>query len=812
NDGVTWEAPVGLGNLNWIRGVAVLDDAARTILLYARGPVSNYRPAVFASVDYGRTFAIRWQAATDWSGYMWVPRVGAEAAGAVYLAHQGQLRRCDDGGFSCPVVGTIDSAGTEAILAGSEDGAPRLFAAVKVGTQWGLRRSDDAGATWMFVDPLDDFYGTLCASIHNQDVILYGGLDAHRSVDGGQTFGTINAWYEYYDNPEFKLHADIFGLHCWPDPSNPNNEVWYIGTDGGIYRSMNMGTSVQNLSLDGLGISQYYSTLTSSDDPTLLVAGAQDQGYQRGFVQPSTGPGPSTPLTQLISGDYGHLTSKDGTHNVVYSTYPGFVLIQEGAANPVLYTASFPDGSAHAWLPPVVADPLDQNSFFFCAQKLYRYVRAGNSWIPTTYSNQDFAIGSSSYLSALMFAPSDPNRAYAVTDTGRLFYSTDRGVTWAQSSSSAPFQHYFYGSAIDVNPNDPLEVVVGGSGYSTAGVVRSVDGGQTFAPESNGLPQTMVYDLAFAANTGDVYAATHAGAYRWNRQAGLWSNIMSNQAPITVNWSVESVEGGSLLRFGTYGRGVWDFKPGAVSAPRPEDGLGVNCQIDSDCANNSVCLDHRCYVPKNRYVSLDPSDGNAGRDTARRVAIDLNGNDAFDAGVDEILGWMGMPIAVTVAGPEPSPQWLSRIDNVPFYLDWTTVGGGGGATVHLGDCHVSPGHTYLVQSIAQQSDIGDEAAYSGAAALPTAALWGDVTGSGNPAMPPDGVANLADAQSVVLGFQSQQTAPKVWLDLEGLGNPDNAPDFGTINIADIQRAVQGFQAAAYPYSDPCSCAGLAPCP
>jgi hypothetical protein len=102
-------------------------------------------------------------------------------------------------------------------------------------------------------------------------------------------------------------------------------------------------------------------------------------------------------------------------------------------------------------------------------------------------------------------------------------------------------------------------VAIGGSGYSTDGVIRSTDGGQTWQGESAGLPQTLVYSLDYAGDgSGDLYCGTEAGAYHWDRDTGQWSNIMLNQAPITLYWSVEAV-GTDTIRYGTYGRGIWDY-------------------------------------------------------------------------------------------------------------------------------------------------------------------------------------------------------------------------------------------------------------
>jgi hypothetical protein len=104
-----------------------------------------------------------------------------------------------------------------------------------------------------------------------------------------------------------------------------------------------------------------------------------------------------------------------------------------------------------------------------------------------------------------------------------------------------------------------VEVAIGGSGYSTSAVIRSTNGGASFAPENQGLPQTLVYALAYATDgTGDLYAGHQTGALRWHRASGQWENANALGSPITVYWSVEIVDGGGTARFGTYGRGIWD--------------------------------------------------------------------------------------------------------------------------------------------------------------------------------------------------------------------------------------------------------------
>ena len=568
DEGATWEGPTGLDSSFQPRSLGRFTDG--TLVLYGVGrPNPLFLVSViYASTDQGQSFQRRWTGSANFAGSMWIPRVGAEAASTIYLVDQGKLLHSSDGGLQFTERSVISAGATRAVLTGSEAGSPHLYAALRVVSgEWKLFRSRSAGNLFTEVHTITDFWESLIALPTNQNAVFYGGVEVWRSRNQGTSFTRINGWGEYYGDPANKLHADIPGLFAWPDPADTTQSILYLCTDGGLYHSLDLGMTVHNLSLSGLGVSQYYSTLTSSRDPDLILAGAQDQGYQRGRYQPTTGSGPSTDFNQLISGDYGHLTSTGGTHDLVYCTYPGFILVQEGETNPQLHFLDFPSGASNLWLPPVVADPLAADTFYFLADQLWQYQRSGGSlWSQQVHSSQDFRVGGGSYLTALAFAPSDPNRAYAVNDAGILFYSSNGGVDWNVSANSSPGGHYFYGHALAVRPSDALEAFVGGSGYSTDGVYRTRDGGQTWRRMASGLPDTLVYDLAYSVDGVHVYAATEAGAFRWHRPTRTWLPIMEDGTPITTYWSVEAVADGSVMRFATYGRGIWDYTPCAQAS------------------------------------------------------------------------------------------------------------------------------------------------------------------------------------------------------------------------------------------------------
>jgi photosystem II stability/assembly factor-like uncharacterized protein len=559
--GTTWQVPSGLTSTNGVRRVLKASDGSDTVfLLRKRG--TSYR--LTRSTDALASFVEVYNLGT-FAGDVWLRRDGVND---LYLMTSTGTLKSTDLGANWTSVGPAPVSGSAPELVGCEAGAPRLWTVWSSGGAEKLYRSDDAGASWTFLTDITDYWGELNASITTPDTFLFGGVETHRTVNGGATFSVINTWGAYYGNPATKLHADIQGIDVVPN-AGPFGETWYIATDGGLYRSTDLLSTVQNLSLTGLRVSQYYSTHTSSANANHVVAGSQDQGYQRAANAPVF-PNTNLNFTQLISGDYGHLTSGNGTHGFLFSVYPGFVLCHVGENSPQLFTEDFPAPEDHAWMPPVVADPLAPQAFFLCASHLYRYAKgATNNWTPSQWSSFDFGVASGEYVSALVFSPVDALRAYAVTDRGRLYYSFNRGLTWTQSTSTGPGGQYFYGTAMLASRENANVVYVAGSGYFGPAVYRSVDGGVSFQPFSAGLPPTLVYCLGEAADgSGRLFCGTETSAYRRDPNATEWVDITDKKAPITIYWSVETLSNENTMRFGTYGRGIWDYRLGKKTRPR----------------------------------------------------------------------------------------------------------------------------------------------------------------------------------------------------------------------------------------------------
>jgi hypothetical protein len=536
NDGGTsWSVPSGLPGSFW-NARRLVQDAASPLRVFAlvdigywSGSVWEVHTRLLRSEDGGASFTLLRELQAGPGVDLWMNRL---SGGALWMLTGRTLSRSDDHGSSFAFIAALPgAAGDGARLAGSEAGAPKLYAALSSGGAWRLYSSADAGVSWQVRSAPADCWGALSACITDSAQVYMGGVECFRSYNGGATFSKINGWGAYYGDPARKLHADINGIQSLIVPTGPGTtaERIYVSTDGGTYLLDVIGWLPTNLTLNGFRNAQYYSVRTSRTNPARIAAGSQDQGYQTTTAAPA--------FTQVISGDYGHLTSALPTNDMVWSVYPGFMLLQV-TEDPVTLElpntgTNFPADPNIPWMPAILADPDDPATVLFGGRYLWRITRTA----PVTYryaAGWDFDGGSSDAVGAVAIAPGDHQRWYAASYQGRLYYSTNAGATFTASSVAGPGSHYFYGSDLLVSPTNPLVAYVCGSGYSNPAVYRTADGGATWTPYGSGMPATLAHRLAFDNEfTQTVYAATEAGPFRCT--GGAWENLLTSVpgAPLT---------------------------------------------------------------------------------------------------------------------------------------------------------------------------------------------------------------------------------------------------------------------------------------
>ena len=574
NQGASWTRPKGLPPTPdcGFRITRLLREpaASRRVYLLLTVPYCVPTPTytLLRSDDGGLNFTSlvsgTYAAAPD----VWMSRV---APGPLFLLTDSGLKSSSNHGASFSPVSTLPGATGDSLrLAGSEAGAPSLYVLAGDSSRNTavLFASDNGGHTWVKRGTIDrltkDPYianGVITASISKPRLVMLGGIDAYRSTDGGATFHAVNDWWEYSDDPAHKLHADVRGLDFF---FYRGIETFFANTDGGTYMSTNRGATFSNIMQLGIVNGEYYSTLTSKNNPNLIAAGSQDQGFQQSAPASLA----ALSFNILSGGDLGHLTSTAGDHNMLYAAGAGFgasvaVLDHESPPHDVTYALPYPTPTNRSWMPFILADPNDARAFYLTGDTLFRANLDAAGWHWTAMP-QDFSGGDGDYLTALAISHADSSYWYAASSQGRLWYSRNRGATWALSASQGPEAHYFYGTTMLCSPTSATTCYVGGSGYSGPAVYKTTDGGATWQEMGEGLPSTLVLELAFDDPVKqNLYAAADAGAFVFDPVTETWKSVVTRNSPLQDFWSVEGVPGLHAVRFGTYGKGIWDYRPGS---------------------------------------------------------------------------------------------------------------------------------------------------------------------------------------------------------------------------------------------------------
>lgn len=371
----------------------------------------------------------------------------------------------------------------------------------------------------------------------NADVLVVGGINIWRSTNGGTSF-TINGHWTGTGAPY--VHADIHDLIFLPG----SGSHYYSGNDGGVFRTTNNGSSWADIS-NQMEIAQQYRIGLSTSNPSLIIAGHQDNGTNKLN---------GTNWTEIYGGDGMDCFIDRTNNNRMFASYVyGDYQRSNDGGNTWTNIINGLPGGGGSWLSPWHQDPTVTNTLYCGYANIYKTTNSGNSW-----TQAGTLTGGTGNVVEFDIAPSNNQIIYAVK-RDRIFKTTNGGGTWDNITGSLPVASAYL-TNLEISSTDPNKVWVTFSGYSSGNkVFRTTDGGTSWVNYSSGLPNIPANCVVFENGTNDgVYVGMDVGVYYRDNTMPTFIPYMTGMPNVIVT-DLEIYYGTNKLRAATYGRSTWEI-------------------------------------------------------------------------------------------------------------------------------------------------------------------------------------------------------------------------------------------------------------
>lgn len=396
----------------------------------------------------------------------------------------------------------------------------------------------------------------------NTNECIVGGLDNHRTLDGGATWTKISNWVGTSGQ---YVHADQHDA-VWYD----NGNKLIFACDGGIHFSSDKGTTIRDRNI-GLRLKQFYSVATHPTTTDFFLAGAQDNGTHK--------------LTSAgLSGSV-EVTGGDGAYVAIDQNQPQY---QFGAYVYNQYRRSTDGGnswssinfssSAGKFINPFAYD--NTANKLYAAHNAGSYLRWDDPQTGSTSTTVAVSLFGSARVSAVHVSPFTANRVYFGTDAGKIIQVNNAHLATPSSVQlSTASMPAAYISCVNTGTSEQY-LIACYSNYGVTNVWVSTDGGLTWTGIDGNLPNMPVRWCMFEPNdnTGAIIA-TETGVWETSLIAGsntTWIPSLNFPKVRTDMLAYRASDG--MLAAGTHGRGIF-----STSIP-----MGTTCNAPLGLSSSSV--------------------------------------------------------------------------------------------------------------------------------------------------------------------------------------------------------------------------------
>jgi photosystem II stability/assembly factor-like uncharacterized protein len=421
-------------------------------------------------------------------------------------------------------------------------------------------KSTNSGASWVATNYPGEisaglaWYALAIGLAPNGDVWV-GGLTSFRSVNGGGTWSSMASSPSSGVAPHADQHAWLFA-----------HGYVYNGNDGGIFRYNTPFDSIDDLNSAGLATHQIQGLSLHPTDPNIALEGSQDNGTARRDAFNGN------EWLTVFGGDGGIVIFDPNDPSIAYQSMPqasssNFFNRSNDGGNTWTAKVNTISADTFPFYPAMDLDRSNTSRLVIGSSRVYETKDRADTWaaISGQLDVDPLPAATVHNITSLAYAPSNDNTIYAAYDNGRVYRTTNDGVSWAEVDAGRPWG----GSSITkliVNPFNANEAYLTVNTFTLGRLYRTLDGGTNWQDISGNLPLIPANSVALdpRTNPATVFVGMDLGVWRTtNHFGGSWDRFGYGLPNAQVQDLQINLTTG-LLGAGTHGRSVFIHPVGDI--------------------------------------------------------------------------------------------------------------------------------------------------------------------------------------------------------------------------------------------------------
>ena len=584
NKGSTWTQLAASNTNNFVRIMDLAVTSTGRIIVAASG-------GLYTSDNGGTSFTRRQS-----SSYFADVEIAANGDLYAGTRYSGRLYKSTNNGTTWTLITNLGGSPDRIEIACAPSDSNTLYVVSSGGSgsvdvEW-FKKSTNGGSSWTTLTipkytsntalhfTRGQAWYDLILWVHptNKNLVIAGGVDLHRTTNGGTSWSGVSYWNSASSLPY--VHADQHAIVSRP---GNNNEVIF-GNDGGVFYSANVGNSSTTSPTFGhrvknFNVTQFYAgAMHPSAGSNVLAAGAQDNGSMK---LTTAGIGANTYLT---GGDGAFCFIDQNNSNVFITSYVWNNWRR--STNSGSSFTYFPTDNTGSFINP--ADYDDNKNILYSARNTTTLKRIIN--MTGSYSAGTITLsGMSSMATHIRVSPyTTATTTLFVGSGGDVFKVTNANTTpttTKKSSTSFPSGSI---SCIEIGANEN-ELLVTFSNYGQTSIWYSSNGGTSWVSKEGNLPDMPVrWALFNPKDRKEVIVATELGVWATNDitvSSPTWAASSQGLANTRVDM-LQYRSSDSLILAATHGRGAFTgrFKVPLSGAPV----ASFTASKDTICVGDSV--------------------------------------------------------------------------------------------------------------------------------------------------------------------------------------------------------------------------------